>query len=243
MIDANLSKPLYEQIHDYLLQGIQSGEFKPGERIPSERELAERFNVSRLTANKAVKVLERAGFVYTQVGKGTFLHLEMHQQQLEHLTGFTDDMRSRGFSASSWVLSAEMIGAPDDIARILNVLPGARLVRLCRVRLADDQPVAVETAHIVAAICPNLLEQHDFSRESLYLVLRRDYNVKLSYAEQTIESRLATKDETAALHIKAGAPILHMTRVAYLTTRQPVEYVQSAYRADRYKFRVVLRDI
>lgn len=243
MINANSAKPLYEQIKDYLLQGIQNGDFKPGERIPSERDLSVRFGVSRLTVNKALKELERAGVLYAQVGKGTFISGETYHQELEHLTGFTEEMRSRGHGASSRVLTAAIILAPDDIARILNVLPGTRLIVLQRVRLADEQPVAIETANIVASLCPDLLEKHDFAHESLYNVMRRDYGIHLTHAEQTIEARPATREEASALNIKVGQPVLSMTRVACDEANRPVEYVRSAYRGDRYKFRVVLRTL
>jgi GntR family transcriptional regulator len=241
MIDAKSAKPLYEQIRDLLLQGIQTGEYKPGERIPSERNLSSRFGVSRLTVNKALKELERAGILYAQVGKGTFISGAVYDQPLDRLTGFSDDMRTRGHRASSAILCAETVFAPDDVARILKVLPGARLYRLQRLRLADEQPIAVETAYILASLCPDLLDKHDFTRESLYGVFRRDYGIHLTYAEQTIEARPATRDEAKALHVKPFQPVLCMTRVAFTEGARPVEYVLSAYRGDRYKFRVVLR--
>jgi GntR family transcriptional regulator len=243
VIDAKSSKPLYEQIKDYLLQGIQAGEFKPGDRIPSERELSTRFSVNRLTVNKAIRELARAGVLYAQVGKGTFISAEMYNQQLEHLTGFSEEMRSRGHVASSQVLAAAVIPAPDEAAQLLKVLPGTRVVKLQRVRLADAQPIALETTYLVASLCPDLLDHHDFAQESLYQVLRRDYGIALTHAEQTIEARPATKGEAAALHIKVGQAVLAMTRVAYTDNNRPLECVWSAYRGDRYKFQVVLRHL
>ncbi len=243
MIDAKSSKPLYEQIKDYLLTGIQNGVFQPGDRIPSERDLSEQFKVSRLTVNKAVKELERVGVVYAQVGKGTFISSVVYQQQLNYLTGFTDEMRSRGYSSSSKVLSAQTVAAPDDIALILNVMPGARLLQLRRVRMADDQPVAIETANLVGNRCSDLLEKHDFSIESLYQVLREEYGIILTYAEQSIEARMPTREELTILALKPTNPILSMTRVVFTEDKRPIEYVQSAYRGDRYKFRVVLRNL
>ncbi|KXK20816.1 MAG: GntR family transcriptional regulator [Chloroflexi bacterium OLB15] len=243
MIDAKSSKPLYEQIKEYLLTGIQNGVFQPGDRIPSERDLSEQFKVSRLTVNKAVKELERIGVVYAQVGKGTFISSVIYQQQLNFLTGFTDEMRSRGYSSSSRVLSAQMVAAPDDIALILNVMPGARLIQLRRVRLADDQPVAIETANLVSTRFPDLLEGHDFSSESLYQVLREEYGIILTYAEQSIEARMPTREELTVLGLKPTNPVLSMTRVVFTEDKRPIEYVQSVYRGDRYKFRVVLRNV
>ncbi len=243
MIDLKSSKPLYEQIKDYLLTGIQNGVFQPGDRIPSERDLSEQFKVSRLTVNKAVKELERVGVVYAQVGKGTFISSVIYQQQLNFLTGFTDEMRSRGYSSSSKILSAEVIAAPDDIALILNIMPGARLIQLRRIRMADDQPVAIETAHLIGNYFPDLLEKHDFSRESLYQVLRESYGIILTHAEQSIEARMPTREEVTLLRFKSTNPVLSMTRVVFTEDKRPIEYVLSVYRGDRYKFRVVLRNL
>jgi GntR family transcriptional regulator len=244
VIDANSPRPLYEQIKDYIRHNIQMRVFLPDTRIPSERELAKQFNVNRLTVNKALKDLIYEGVLSVQIGKGTFIKgAPSYNQQLETLTGFTEDMRSRGQSTASRVLTRNIMPAPDDIARILDVLPGTNLVALQRVRMADDQPMAVETSTLIASLCPGLLERYDFARESLYNVLRRDYGLVLAYAEQTIESRQATREEAEALHITVGSPVLYMTRVTYSEREKPIEYVRSTYRGDRYKFRAVLRQV
>ena len=121
--------------------------------------------------------------------------------------------------------------ASDDSARILDVLPGTNLLALQRVRMADDEPMAVETSTLIASLCPGLLERYDFARESLYNVLRRDYGLVLAYAEQTIEARQATREEADALHIPTGSPVLYMTRVTYSEREKPIEYVRSTYRS------------
>lgn len=243
VVDAALPKPLYEQIKDYIRHNIQAGVFAPDTRIPSERDLAKNFNVSRLTVNKAIKELIYDGVLYVQMGKGTFIKAPTYNQQLEALTGFSEDMRSRGQSPSSRVLNAAIIPAPDDIARILEVLPGTHLIHLERVRMADDQPMAVEISNLAASLCPGILEHYDFARESLYYVLRKEYRLVLAYAEQTIEARPATRDEADTLHLKPNSPVLHMTRVTYNDKDRPLEYVRSTYRGDRYKFRAILKQV
>jgi GntR family transcriptional regulator len=235
--------PLYEQIKAYILQGIQDGRYRPGERIPSERELADQLGVSRLTVHHAIKGLQQAGVLVAQVGRGTFVSPRPLSQQLEALTSFSEDMRSRGNAPSSRVLSARVYPAPDDIARFLDVRPGTQLAVLRRVRLADDQPMALETSHIVASQCPGIIERYDFERDSLYRVLRQEYGLVLAHAEQTIAARGATRDEAGVLGLKPNAPVLHMTRVLYTANDRPLEYVISAYRGDLYTFHVVLRQV
>lgn len=235
--------PLYEQIKTYIVQGIQDGRYRPGERIPSERELAEQLGVSRLTVHHAIKGLQQAGLLVAQVGRGTFVSPRPLNQQLEALTSFTEDMRLRGNAPSSEVLSAKVCPAPDDIARFLDVRPGTQLAVLQRVRIADDQPMALETSHLIASACPGIIDRYDFSRESLYRVLRQEYGLALAHAEQTIAARGATRDEARVLGLKPNAPVLHMTRVLYTADDRPLEYVISAYRGDSYTFHVVLRQV
>lgn len=235
--------PLYIQIKDYLRLNIQNGVFAVNERIPSERQLAEHFNVNRLTVSKALSELTQEGFVYSRVGKGTYVSSPKIDQALQSLTSFTEDMNSRGKKASSRVLYACVDSANKEVARALSILPGAEVVVLHRVRLADGLPVALERSHIIYALCPRILDQHDFSQESLYHVLREQYNLHLTYAHQTIEAVIAGEAEQDVLEAEPGTPILSVTRVTFTENDQPIEYVRSSYRGDRYKFYTVLRQL
>jgi GntR family transcriptional regulator len=240
MLDAESSKPLYEQIKEYILHKITTGELPPHARIPSERMLAQQFGINRLTASKAIKELVLDGKLYTRVGKGTYVKEEPIDHTLGSLTSFTEEMSARGQPASSRVLRAGITEAYETVARLLNVTVGTPLVILKRVRLANQQPIALETSTIVAAYCEGILEHHDFARESLYRVLREEYDLCLTQAEQVFEARQATEDETEILELEASSPILAITRVTYLDNGDIVECVESAYRGDRYKFRAML---
>ena len=243
MLDTKSSKPLYEQIKDYILQGIHDDTYKANERIPSERDLSEQFGVSRLTVNKAVKELVREGWLYVQIGKGTFISDEPIDQQLETLTSFSEEMSRRGQDTTSRVLFAEIIEAGEWVARQLNIIPVVKVVCLRRVRLSGGRPVAVESSHVIASKCTDILEEHDFSYESLYNVLRDDYHITLTHAEQVFEARAASVEEAKLLELQEGDPVLAISRVTFTANDQPVEFVQSVYRGDKYKFRAVLRRI
>jgi GntR family transcriptional regulator len=241
MLDADAPKPLYEQIKAYILRQIQSGTYSPGKRIPSERALSETLGVNRLTVKKAISDLVQAGQLSVQIGKGTYVSQRKFDLQLETLTSFTEEMTRRGQQASSRILRAELVAASANAAEILCIAPGEPVVLLVRLRLADGVPMAIERSQVVAAYCPNILDHHDFSRESLYDVLLREYDIQLIRAEQSIEARRATSEESRILEIVTGDPILEMTRVTYSTSQQPVEYVKSAYCGTRYKFQAVLK--
>jgi GntR family transcriptional regulator len=181
--------------------------------------------------------------LYSQVGKGTYVAPAKIDQTLQTLTSFTQDMTGRGKQPSSRVLYASVEPATEDIAKALSILRGAEIVALHRVRLADGQPVALEKSHIIYALCPDILQHHDFSRESLYHVLRTRYNLQLTYAKQTIEAQIVRDDELDLLDAKPYTPILSITRVTYDVNDQSIEYVRSSYRGDRYKFYTVLRTV
>jgi GntR family transcriptional regulator len=243
MLDTKSSKPLYEQIKEYILHHIHAGTFQPNTRIPSERDLSKQFGVSRLTVNKAIKELIQDGRLYVQIGKGTFISDESIDQQLDVLTSFTEEMANRGQETYSRVLRAEVLPVEDETARTLEIPLGVDVVLLRRVRLAGNRPVALETSAIIASLCPDMLEKHDFAQESLYYVLRTEYGVKLTHAEQVFEARAATTHEAKYLQLETGDPVLAITRTTFNDKNKPIEFVQSVYRGDRYKFRAVLRRI
>jgi GntR family transcriptional regulator len=238
-LKRNHPLPLYVQLYDTLRADINARRLKPHQQLPSERELCARFRVSRMTIRQALVELTRDGLIYSRAGKGTFVSEPKIDQQLKTLTGFTQDMRARGNSPSSRVLEAKLQVATDDLAQILRAPPGTETVLLSRVRLTDGVPLAVETVHLPHSYCPNLL-RHDFAVESLYDVLEREYGHRLTRAEQTIEAALASPRDLALLQLAPPAPVLVMERLTFTDQDVLIEYVQSTYRGDRYKFRSAL---
>jgi len=207
--------PLYIQIKELLQNQIESGVFSVGARLPSERELAARYCVSRMTARQALRVLAQEGLTHARVGKGTFVSAPKINHELRALTSFSEDIQQRGLQPSSRVLVAEVRPVGNVMANRLQVAPGSEIVVLSRVRLADRQPLALETTHIPHHLCPRLLERYDFSWMSLYEVLRRDYGLVLVWADQVIETRLPKPHECEALKLDKNVPVLSFTRVTY----------------------------
>lgn len=243
MLRNDSPKPLYEQIKEYILHKIHVGEFAPHTRIPSERDLAAQFGVSRLTVSKALKELTRAGFLYVQIGKGTYINEEPIDLQLETLKSFTEEMEGHQQHPTSQVLHAELIPADEHVAYKLDLPKGMTVVLLRRIRLVNERPIALEHSSVVASFCPDILKKYDFSKESLYAVLKEKYGVSLTHAEQSFEARAATEFEASHLDLATGDPVLSIHRVTYTRDNVPVEYVKSIYRGDRYKFRAILRRI
>jgi GntR family transcriptional regulator len=149
-------------------------------------------------------------------------------------------VRARGATPASQVLEARVAPAPHEVSAALRLPPGADVIVLARIRLADGEPLALETAFLPAALFPDLLG-HDFAAESLYAVLEHDYKLTLLQAEQTIEATLASQREIKLLKLAPPAAVLKMERLTQTTDGTLVEQVFSIYRADRYKFRSSLR--
>ena len=227
--------PLYYQIKTRLLESIETGQLKPGDRVPSERELTTHFNVSRMTARQALTELENQGYLYRLQGKGTFVATPKLDQPLAGLTSFTEDMRRRGLEPGAQVLSAEEVPAGRKAARALGLSETALVFRLERLRLAGGDPMALEIAHVPAALVPGLAEEGALER-SLYGLLRERYGIRLIRATQSLEAVAANEYEAQVLHVKEGTPLLLLERVSRDEQDRPVEFVRSLYRGDRYRF-------
>ena len=240
LLSKNAPVPLYLQVKNMLEAEIQAGTYSQDDRLPSERELCERFGVSRMTARQALKELERAGLVFSRVGKGTFVSGPKIDQQLRSLTGFTHEIGSRGARPSSIVLSAQIIPASEQLSNMLKIMQAAEVVELSRLRLSNELPLCIEVAHIPHYLCPDILK-NDFSHASLYEVFERDYGQRLVRAEQIMEASLAVPRELETLQMVAPASVLRIERLTYNQQDVLVEYVTSTYRGDRYKFHLTLQ--
>lgn len=227
--------PLYIQLIDTLASEIAAGGYTPDQRLMSERELCQRFKVSRMTVRQALSRLERDGLVYTRVGKGTFVREQKIKQQLSTLTGFSQEVQNRGGEPKSRVLEAKIIPADLKIAKILNLERGHEVVMISRLRIANNIPLSIESAHIPHALCPNILE-HDFAVESLYHVFEHKYGLHLVGAEQSMIARLALPDELELLQLTPPAAVMSMERVTHTDRDVIVEYVVSTTRGDLYMF-------
>ena len=160
--------------HEHLRTQIEQGHYAAGARIPSERELAQAFHVSRMTARQALQLLATDGFIASRVGKGTFVLKPRIDQELLLLTSFTEDIRQRGMVPHSRVIVAAIEPADQEVAKKLQISEGTDVVFLSRVRMADEEPIAWEKCSLNARLCPGVLDHHDFSRDSLYQALREE---------------------------------------------------------------------
>jgi GntR family transcriptional regulator len=233
-LDRHSVVPLYYQIQQHLLAQIRAGVLKPGEPIPSEQEISARLRISRMTARQALKSLCDLGVTHSQRGKGTFVSSIKLEKNSRQVLSFSEEMQASGSRPRSKVLSFEVTAATPDVAQALRLPPGEKVVSLRRVRMTGSSPMGLEWSRLPLRLYPDLLQALDPNR-SLYQTLFERYGVQIVAADEVVEAGLASAEEAKLLRFAPGSPVFLFTRTAYAQSGQPVEYVKSTYRGDRFK--------
>lgn len=225
----------YHQIAEYYRSQIDGKAMKAGEKMPTEEQVCELFQVSRITARQAMSELVQSGHIERIQGKGSYIRAVKMDMQLNHLKGFTEEMRAKGMTASSRVLSVTVEPVDDAIAKHLELAEGAQVISIKRVRYANAEPMAVEYVYFPFHICPDLVNREHSG--SLYNLLE-EYGITVAKAKQDITAGFSPRAICDLLKIKPSMPTLLIERTTYLANGSPLEYVRSMYRSDRYSFHV-----
>lgn len=226
--------PLYHQLKEAILRDIEAGRWRPGDRLPTEDEWIRRFRVSKITVRQALADLVHMGIIRREQGRGTFVQRAPFEEGPRELTSFSDEMRGHGLAAASRVLEQGIVAAAPEIAAALSIEPHAPVFRLRRLRLADGTPMGLQTASISMALVPGI-ERLSFADTSLYHVLAERYSLYADSARETHQAVLVTREDAALLKVPARAPALSAERLTTLVDGQPLEYVRSIMRGDRYR--------
>jgi GntR family transcriptional regulator len=227
--------PLYYQLAESLVEKIREGDFKPGDQLPSERELTETYGISRMTVRQGINYLMREGQLVARQGLGTFVAEPKMERDPLHLLGFTEEMMLKGVASVSQVLEQVRVVPPTRVALALGLHTGEEVIKIVRLRLSNETPLLLETVFIPTLLCPEL-EQEDFSSQSLYSILEKRYSLALSHAKQTLEATSATQYEGELFSVPSGTGMVLLEGVTYLNSEQPVEYFKAVYRGDRFRF-------
>ncbi|MEH0165015.1 GntR family transcriptional regulator [Paucibacter sp. JuS9] len=229
-----------EQLKLRLLELIQqNGE---GGRLPPERELSERFEVARETLRRCLRELELDGLLQRRQGAGTFVSGQPVVKQ-PLLMSFSEEMRQRGLVPSSEVLSSRLLAAGAKLAQRLKVMPGTQLLEVRRLRLASDEPMALETVYLVHSRVPGF-DAAVLATGSLYELLEARYGLQIRAASQQLQATVLNEEEAGALGVAPFSPSLLVERLSHAGSGEVVEYAKTLYRADRYRFEVqVMRPI
>jgi GntR family transcriptional regulator len=234
--------PKYWRIRQEIERLVERESLRPGDRLPPEPDLQRRFAVSRGTVRRAFDDLERMGLVSRQAGRGTFVARRRMPRPLPELTSFTEHLRSLGLRPGARLLSYRPVGSQSDAAS--DFPPGTPLVRIVRVRTADDVPVGVhvlflpaDLARRVGFLAPALQTRPGLS---LYEALEQN-GIRIDAAREHLVSRLATGREASLLEIPRRSAVLEVTRRTFDDEGHPLELVRAVYRGDRYDYVVWLR--
>ncbi|MEV0581954.1 GntR family transcriptional regulator [Nonomuraea sp. NPDC050310] len=236
-IDPDSPVPKYFQLREILLDLIESNELSIGAAIPSERELCQRFGLSRMTVRQAVDHLVSEGRLHRVPGKGTFVARPKIELALQ-LTSFTDDMRARGMVPGSRDLDRRVVRASAHLAKELGIQPGDEVHFIERLRTADGEPLSIERAHIPVSLAPDLAD-HDLSDTSLYELLEKRYGIVMDAGELTIDGGIADPSDADLLKLDRGGAVLLLQRRSF-SGGVCAELGVSTYRADRYQLRTML---
>lgn len=220
-----------------ILEGVVA-RLGPGSLLPSERQLTDRYHVARMTVRGAVDALIARGLVYRSPGQGTFV-AQPRFAQSEALTSFTEDMRRRGLRPGARVLSHDVVAADANTAIQLEIEPGVAVVRFERLRTADNEPMALERAHLPLERFPGL-DELDLGNVSLYDELRRRWDTEIHHADQRVYAVIHHDPDAALLSITPGQAGFRFVRLTRDAAGVPIEYVESLYRGDHYEVRAHL---
>ncbi|CAH1852484.1 MULTISPECIES: GntR family transcriptional regulator [Convivina] len=230
-----MSLPRYIEIHNEILARITAGEWQKNQRLPAERDLAESFNVSRMTLRQAIQTLVDEGILERKVGSGTYVAEKKISERVLGVTSFTDLMAKSGRVAQTVTVSYKITMASASEVEHLQLDPGDEVLVMERLRLGDDTPILLEQTTLPVKLVNNFTRS-DLT-ESLYATLIQA-GIQPGHADQTVTASLATERLADFLQIKRGDPILSVRQVSYDQNDVPFEYVRSYYVGERFEFKL-----
>jgi GntR family transcriptional regulator len=232
------ARPLYLQVKDHLIRRVLSGEWRPGECLPSEMKLAEDYGLSQGTVRKAIEEMSVQGLVTRHPGRGTFVTSHRGDYHPTRFRRFYSDTGKRIAGSESSYISCRRINASPRIAAGLQVKPGADIAEIVRVRYLDERPVLLESIMLNTQLCPEaelVFEQRKPS--SIYLTLEQTYNILIMRVDERLRPRAATQEEAELIELAPASPVLEVERLAYSLGGECVEYRISVCGSDEIYYR------
>ncbi len=235
--------PLYYQLEHMLREKIAAGAYAPGDRLPTESELIEQYNVSRITVRQALATLADEGLIERRQGRGTFVaERRTRKKTFEgtiHLTGSLDELIEMGVNTPVKLLEMNQVKASAHEAELLQLKPGTPIYHLKRLRVRDGKPFSLIVNKLPEDIGAQLTRE-ELERGALLQTLETKLGIKLRDARQMIRAELADPYVASLLEVRIGSPLLSIERTVYAEDGRPVEYVHTLYRSDLYSYSVYL---
>ena len=214
---------------------INGGEFISGDKLPSERELSEIYNISRMTARNALSQLVDSGYAYRLKGKGTFVSYPNIERDFVRLSGFSQMLKSKGIKPGNKIVKSGIIEADKKIASLLETTIGTKVYEIVRIRYGNNIALALEYSYLPINLFDDLLK-YDFEKNSLYKVIEENYNYKLKYSKQWIKITTLNKSQSLVLNVKEHTPAFLLESISYDMDERVVESTLSLNIGDRTAF-------
>ena len=237
MLDRDASMPLYLQLAGLLRGRIESGEWKPGQKIPSENELNRLYGVSRMTARQVLAQLVNDDLLFRVQGKGTFVAHRKISTRSPAYMGIREQLEGMGYAVATKVLANHVVRADERVARALRVMPGERVHEIRRLRLlSDDEPISLHVSYVPERLARHL-DADDLVARQLCVVLEEDHGLRMSKVNESLESTLPTSQEARALKIRRTTPLLLLTHEIADPSGRLFEFSRILFRGDKLRLK------
>lgn len=235
-VDRDDPVPLYHQLYRILLGKITSGVWKPGDLIPSEKDLGVQFSLSRITVRQTLQQLAADGYLSRQQGRGTFVAQPRIQHGPEGAFGLTGYLRAHGYAAGWRLLSLEKVLPPEKVANILQLREDQPALLIRRFRLADDDVIGLHRSYVPYPLAEGVKPEYMDQGESTLHYMEECMAVALSHSERSVSAVAASEHEASLLGVGVGFPLLQIERTTFGMDNLPVEFLRSVYRGDRFEY-------
>lgn len=237
-MDKSSTIPIYIQLEESIKGKIENKDYLPGEALPTERELTELYGVSRMTIRQVISNLVNKGVLYKIRGKGAFVSKEVIEKKLD-IESFSEDMMKRGLTPGSILIRFEKIDCTDEIKEKLELEDNEDIYLLNRLRLADNEPIAIEYCYLPEKFFPDLIK-YNMVHCSLYRIMKEEYNIHFNYMKQSLKAISLNKNQSEMLLGKPKGVGLVSERLMYNIDGFPIEFTKTIYHSERYTFNMVL---
>lgn len=217
-----MGEPIYKKIESYIKNLIQTKSLKPGELIPSEKQLSEEFNVTRMTVRSALNNLVKDGYITRQRGIGSIVLANKVYDNISAVSGFTEEMESKGYEVSNILVELNIVEADDELMKKLNLTEKENVWEIKRVRLANDRKLSYMETYMPVKLFPNLKKSH--CEGSLYNYVEKECGYKIAMSEREVSAVLANDELANLLDLTKPEGILYISQVCKLQNSEVFEY-------------------
>lgn len=238
-MNADSNKPLYLQVEAAIRNAILTKKYNPGEKLPTEVELSDLYQVSKITIRKAMEKLSNDGLVQRVQGKGTFVSYRKDKVTLNQIQGFDKSLASRGHTSKHKILNASYLSASEEIAEKLHLSANAPVIYIERLIWEDDIPIGIDRLYVAEQRFPDIITKLT-PDTSLYQILEQDYHITSDHSILEINGTVADNETASLLECSVGDPLFYIEKISYEENNTPIHFSMTTVRCDSITYVVTL---